>query len=72
MVPPSITYSAPVIDADQKCDEIGHFLRLRGATERNTAKTYHDHLLPAFIVCAGLGRETIGQGNSRFGFDPAR
>ena len=75
-VPPSITYSVPVIDAargeTRKAMRSATSLGLCRSAERDAAETLHDDLLAALVVSAGLGREALRQCDRRLGFDPAR
>src|ERR1700681_2137421 len=57
---------------DEKCDELRYLFRLRWATERNAAETFHDDLLASLVIGAGLRGEALSQGDGCFGFNPAR
>jgi len=74
-VPPSITYSVPVIEAargeTRKAMRSATSIGLGGAAERNAAEAFHDDLLAAVVVRTGLGREALRQCDRRLGFDPA-
>jgi len=57
-VPPSITYSVPVIEAargeTRKVTRSATSFRLGGPAERNAAETVHDDLLATLVVRTGL------------------
>src|SRR6266853_1967275 len=55
----------------QEDDQVRDFLRLGGAAKRNAAEAFHDDLLAALVVGAGLGCEALGQPHGRLGLDPA-
>jgi hypothetical protein len=43
-----------------------------GRPRGDAAKRFHDDLFAAFVICAGLRRETLRHGDGRLGFHPAR